>query len=197
MCKIAVVILAAGASTRLGHPKQLLPYKGKTLIRHAAETAYDGGYEPVIVVTGALHEQLLAELKEGHIEVIYNPNWQQGMSASIRTGVEAAEKQEPDAVLIMLCDQPLITSEHLKALGTTFSSLEDGSIVATGYEHIAGVPALFPRKFFNSLKTLQGEQGARELLKVHQNSLVTVSFAGAAVDIDTPEDLSGFMDHGS
>jgi len=197
MCKIAVIILAAGASTRLGQPKQLLPYQGKTLIRHAAEIAHDGGYEPVIVVTGALHEQLLAELKEGHIEVIHNPNWQQGMSASIRTGVEAAEKQEPDAVLIMLCDQPLITSEHLKALGTTFSSLEDGSIVATGYEHIAGVPALFPRKLFNSLKELRGEQGARELLKVYQNSLVTVSFAGAAVDIDTPEDLSGFMDRSS
>jgi molybdenum cofactor cytidylyltransferase len=188
MCKIAVIILAAGASTRLGQPKQLLPYSGKTLIRHAAETALKTRYEPVIVVTGALHEQLLVELKEGSIEVIHNPNWQQGMSASIRTGVEAAEKQEPDAVLIMLCDQPLITSEHLKALGTTFSSLEDGSIVATGYEHIAGVPALFPKKLFNSLKALQGEQGARELLKVHQNSLVTVSFAGAAVDIDTPED---------
>lgn len=197
MCKIAVIILAAGASTRLGQPKQLLPYKGKTLIKHTAETALNTGYKPVIVVTGALHGELLAELKDEDIEVVHNSNWQQGMSASIRTGIEAAEKHQSDAVLMMLCDQPLITSDHLKALGSTFSSIEDGPIIATGYENIAGVPTLFPKKLFNSLKALKGEQGARELLKVHQNSLVTVSFPDAAVDIDTPEDLSRFMDHGS
>lgn len=197
MYKIAVIILAAGASTRLGKPKQLLPYKGKTLIRHAVQIALNAEFKPVIVVTGALHEPLLAELKDEDIEVVHNTDWQQGISASIRTGIEAAEKHQADAVLMMLCDQPLITSDHLKALGSTFSSLEEGPIVATAYEHIAGVPVLFPKKLFNSLKALQGEQGARDLLKVNQNNLVTIPFTDAAVDIDTSEDLSRFMDHGS
>lgn len=188
MSNIATIILAAGASSRLGQPKQLLEFKGKTLIRHAADTALATKCKPVIVVTGALHEELLIELKDMDLVVIHNDDWQKGMSTSIVAGIEKAGEYDPKAVLIMLCDQPLITSGHLNALCTTFSSLEDGPIVATGYHEISGVPAVFPKKHFESLTKLKGEQGARDLMKVHLNSLITVPFIQAAIDVDTTED---------
>lgn len=188
MSNIATIILAAGASSRLGQPKQLLEFKGKTLIRHAAETALATKCKPVIVVTGALHEELLSELKGLDIIAVHNDDWQKGMSTSIITGIGKAQEYNTEAVLIMLCDQPLITSGHLNALCSTFSGLEDGPIVATGYHEISGVPAVFPRKHFESLTQLQGEQGARELMKVHLTSLITVPFIQASIDVDTTED---------
>jgi len=188
MSNIAILILAAGASSRLGQPKQLLAFKGKTLIRHAAETALSTKCKPVIVVTGALHDELLSQIKDLEVVAVHNDNWQQGMSTSIAIGIEKAQEYNAEAVLIMLCDQPLITSGHLNALCSTFSGLEDGPIVATGYNEISGVPAVFPKKHFQSLIKLKGEQGARELMKVHLNSLITVPFIQASIDVDTSED---------
>ncbi|MFC7666147.1 NTP transferase domain-containing protein [Hymenobacter humi] len=110
---VALLLLAAGASTRMGQPKQLLPYRGRTLLRHAAETAVATGCRPVVLVTGAVHDALAAEIADLPIQVIHNPEWKTGMASSIRAGVIAAAQFQPTAYLIMLSDQPLVTPELL------------------------------------------------------------------------------------
>ena len=161
--RTVAVVLAAGGSSRLGQPKQALDYKGRTLLDHAVDTARAAGCDETLVVT-----QLL------------NPNWQEGIASSIRTAVDAY----PGArILFTLCDQPMVTPEHLRALLAV-----DAPIVATAYAGIAGVPAVFAPQFADELRALHGDRGARVVIEAHRDVVTTITFEPAAVDIDTPAD---------
>jgi molybdenum cofactor cytidylyltransferase len=191
-CKI--VLLAAGASTRLGQPKQLLPYQGKTLLRHAAEMACGipppgggQGVGAVFVVLGAHAEQIAPILDNLPVKIIVAEDWQEGMAASLRTGIRAAA--DADAVLILLCDQPLVTKELLAAL---LQEWEPGGIVASDYGEALGPPCVFDRAYFPELLALTGDSGARKLFKKYPCR--TVVFPGGRVDIDTPEEASTLFD---
>jgi molybdenum cofactor cytidylyltransferase len=187
MQRIGLMLLAAGSSSRLGQPKQLLPYQGRTLLRHAAEVAAASGCEPLVLVTGALHEELLPEVAELPFYVVRNEDWQQGMSTSIQAGLDVLEIQTEAAplaaVIVMLCDQPLLTPAIIQQLISGFETAEQ-PLVACEYAGTRGVPTLFSRALFPALHALRGPAGARELLRQHA-ALPAVDFPDGAVDVDT------------
>jgi len=188
---IAVIILAAGSSSRLGKPKQLLDFQTETFIKHTVKTALQTACKPIIVVNGFLQEELNLEMENLPVKVVHNPDWEQGICSSIRAGTTALSKIESsdqiDAVLILLCDQPLITAQHLNQLITQFY-LDKRSIAATNYAAIQGVPAIFGKSLFPILQTLPGDRGAQWLFKEYQDQLTVVPFEGAAIDVDTEDD---------
>ena len=184
---VGLLLLAAGSSSRLARPKQLLPYQGGTLLRHAAEVAAASPCRPLVLVTGALHDELLPEIEGLPFHVVRNDAWMDGMGSSIAAGLQeletAAEGPQVDAVLVILCDQPLLTEDVIGQLIVQFQSTSQ-PVVASAYAGIQGVPALFGREVFPQLLGLQGVNGARELLQQYAH-LPAVDFPGGATDVDT------------
>jgi molybdenum cofactor cytidylyltransferase len=189
MPRIGGILLAAGGSSRMGRPKQLLVYDGKTLLRRAAETLIASTCDPVVVVLGAEFENAKNEIEDLSVQTVLNENWQLGMSSSIKTGLEHLLQVQPDisAIVITLCDQPNIASSHIDQLTTKFCKT-GSEIVAAGYNGIVGVPALFSRNLFDELSKLEGDQGARALIRNREN-VVMIYLKEAAVDLDVPQDL--------
>jgi len=188
--RIGCILLAAGRSSRLGRPKQLLVYEGKTLVRRAAETICSTKYSPTVVVLGSRAPEIAGEIADLPIRTIVNGSWEQGLSSSIAAGLNYLTQIEPNmsAVLITLCDQPLISAKDLNSLGEKFFASRV-SIVAAEYEDTVGVPALFRADLFGDLLTLEGDKGARSLIRENKSTLLTVPLAAAAVDIDTQAEL--------
>jgi molybdenum cofactor cytidylyltransferase len=190
MPAVGIVILAAGGSTRLGRPKQLLPYQGRSLLRRAAETAIATSCRPVIVVLGATADACRSELQDLPVLTVQNPDWTEGLSSSIRLGVATLQAASPpplDAAIVMLCDQPLLTAAILEALVTTFETT-DCEIVASDYGGASGVPALFHHRLFPELLRLTGPQGAKQVMRLHAEQTRAIPFPDGAIDVDTPAD---------
>ncbi len=187
--KIGGLLLAAGGSSRMGQPKQLLQFGGKTLIRGAAETLVGSVCDPCVVVFGAEVEGSRAEIDDLGVGFCINREWQTGMSSSIRAGLRDLLDIEPGitAVVITLCDQPNITSEDIDILVAEFCS-SGFSIVAAGYGGTIGVPALFTNDIFDELLQLEGDKGARQIIRTHPERVQTVAMENATFDIDTPDD---------
>ena len=191
--KIPLIVLAAGGSSRMGSPKQLLPYRGSTLLRHAVDTALASPCRPVIVVLGAAADRAGALLADLPVECAINSEWQRGMGASIRIGLRHILKtQNPAAIMIMLCDQPAVTPEILNKLLNAHQN--EASIVASNYDGIAGVPAIIGRHWFGELLTLDDSAGARFLFKNHPQSVSTIRFTQGSIDVDTPADYARLLD---
>lgn len=176
------MLLAAGSSSRLGQPKQLVRWDGTTLLRRAAELACAVSEGPVVVVLGAHAERCLPELEGLPLTPVVAPDWHEGMAASLRAGIAAVA--HCDAALVLLCDQPQLSHEHLQALCAAW---EPGQLVASDYGPHLGPPCVFDRAFFPELLALTGDQGARKLLQRHAPR--RVPFPGGLHDIDTPADL--------
>ena len=190
---VALLLLAAGASTRMGRPKQLLPYHGRTLLRRAAETAVASGCMPIILVTGALHEALVAEVAGLPIQAIHNADWETGMASSIRAGLAALANARPTAVLIMLSDQPLVTPELLRELMAR-QQLTQAPIVAAAYGDTLGVPAVFDQSVLPDLLALEGAQGANRLIAGRGAAVQRVPFPAGLFDVDTPEQYAALLE---
>lgn len=186
--RVAGLLLAAGGSKRLGRPKQLVEFEGRTLIKRAAEALIEGGCSPVVVVLGAEINASTAELAGLAVEIAINDDWQSGMSSSIRVGMRSLV--DADAVLISLVDQPLLTGEKLRLLNDTFKNTEH-DIVAAEYNGVAGVPAVFSAKLFPALAALEGDKGAREVIRNSPNALA-IPLPEAATDVDKGTDLRRF-----
>jgi molybdenum cofactor cytidylyltransferase len=186
---VGLIILAAGASTRMGTPKQLLAYRGCTLIRHMAEVAIASYCKPIAVVLGANAERIKPEISQLPIKIVENQQWEEGMSTSIRVGLEALLAMNPnlDAVAIALCDQPLVSSPTLERIVEAYH-LTGKPIIASEYSGTLGVPALFNRTLFSELMTLKSTEGAKKLIKKHIHEVFSVPFSEGAIDIDTPKD---------
>jgi molybdenum cofactor cytidylyltransferase len=187
-----LIILAAGGSTRLGTPKQLLKYRGKTIIRRAAETALATPFRPVIAVLGAEAARVKEELAGLEVLTVENPAWPSGMGSSIRAGM--ALLPDVDAVLLTLCDQPLLQPAHLEMLAAAYIGGQPCSIAAASYEGVAGVPALFSRAHFGELCALADGEGAKRLLVTHASRLITIPLPAAAIDVDTREQYEALPD---
>ncbi len=189
---VALLLLAAGASTRMGRPKQLLPYHGRTLLRHAAETAAATGCAPLVLVTGALHETLAAEVAGLPFQVVHNPNWETGMASSIRAGLAAVAGGPPPAVLIMLSDQPLVTPELLLQL-IAQQQRTQAPVVAADYGDVVGVPAVFAAAMWPQLRQLRGAQGAGRLIASLGAAVGRVPFPAGLLDVDTPAQYAALL----
>jgi molybdenum cofactor cytidylyltransferase len=171
LSRLRAIVLAAGGSTRLGAPKQLLPFRGTTLLQHAVDTARAACERVRVVVNPGLRDAVHG------VDVVVNEEWEEGMASSIRRGLEGVET----AVLLLLCDQPHVTAEHLRSLIAA-----GAPIAATGYRGIAGVPAFFAARHLHELRALRGDQGARRLIERH--GAMTIPFEPAGFDVDTAAD---------
>jgi molybdenum cofactor cytidylyltransferase len=192
--KPCIVVLAAGCSARLGRPKQLLAYGQESLVQHAVRTALAAGIGPVVVVTGAGQLAVENEIKGLPATPVFNPDWEEGMGASIRCGTEAAMELYPetDGLLMMVCDQPYVHASHLQHLWET--QVETiAPIVASLYDEIRGTPVIYHESLFEELLALKGDQGARPLLQRHTDQIETVPFSEGAMDIDTEADYTQFL----
>ena len=182
-----IIILAAGSSSRLGKPKQNLVYKSQTLLQRAITTAAASVCKPVIVVLGANEEVIKPTIENDTINIIHNPDWQEGMASSIRLGINALQKIEPKAgsVILTLCDQPFVDTALLDELVKKKSAK---GIVASGYNDTIGAPVLFDAVYFDELLLLKGQEGAKKLLLKYPDEVVTVPFPLGGIDVDTVED---------
>jgi molybdenum cofactor cytidylyltransferase len=181
------LVLAAGASTRFGSPKQLVRVQGRPLLHRAVANAAEIAGQSVLVVLGAHAAELAPLLRHSTASVIVNRDWSEGIASSIRAGV-ARLPPSCDGVLLLLADQAAVTAEDLKRLAGLWRR-QPHYIAASRYETTLGVPAIFPRADFVQLAALRGDRGARDLLRRATDRVVTIELANAAVDIDTPEDL--------
>lgn len=189
--RFGAVILAAGASRRMGTPKQLLALDGKPLVVRAAEAALASPAWPVVVVLGANAEKIRPALARLPVLVTENPAWAEGMAASIRAGVTTLQQfsRHLDAALIALCDQPAFSAGTVDRLVTAQRN-SGRSIVAARYSGRQGAPALFLREHFATLTALTGEEGARTLLNGDPVRVTAVELPELALDLDTPEDFA-------
>lgn len=182
--RVGVVILAAGESTRMGAPKQFVEFRGKSLVRHAVDVAMGSKCRPIVVVVGGNAEAVKMEIPDV-ARLVRNANWAEGMGTSIACGVAAIE-DEADAVVLALCDQPLVTSDILNEL-TAFAG---EGLAAAEYDGTIGVPALFGKQFFPELMALSGKEGAKKFLLRNAANVRRVKCPEAGMDIDTAEDIA-------
>ena len=189
MEKIATVILAAGQASRMGQPKQLLKIGEQNLVQRTVQTVLTAQCYHVVVVTGAYADQVQLTLRDTSATCVHNATWEEGMGSSIRTGMHAVLDTSPDtqAVMILLCDQPLVTPQLLRKL-VVAHAITQQVLVASEYNGIQGVPALFHRSLFPSLLSLSGAVGARKFIQQYSAGVVVVPFSEGKYDIDTPED---------
>lgn len=190
MSSCGLVILAAGGSSRLGRPKQLIMLEGVSLLRRCALAAMDSGCRPIVAVLGAHADVLAAQLGGLSIDVVVNPHWKSGIGTSIRLGVSAvaAAQPAPEAVALLLCDQPLVDGGMIAALVN--GRIESGkAICAAAYSGTLGTPAVFGAGLFGELMRLDDDQGGKTVLMRHWGDVHSLSFPEAAIDIDTEEDV--------
>ena len=185
------IILAAGASSRLGQPKQLLHWRGQTLLAHAINQAQNVFKHNIIVVLGANPTAISAAIDLSTVVTVTNPDWQTGMASSIRAGIRAL----PDtatAAMLMLCDQALITAAHYQSLLNCWQQTPN-HIAASGYQQSVGVPAVFPAHYFPQLLALTGDQGAKRLLQHPAHSVTVLPLPEAELDVDKPDDVTRLL----
>jgi molybdenum cofactor cytidylyltransferase len=194
MNNTGIIILAAGSSSRLGSTKQLLHFKGKTLLKHTVEEAAEAGAQPVVVVTGANADEVSKEIQNEKVEIVFNKNWEQGMASGIVIGLKNAIRlsKELENIIITVCDQPFVSSSLFQQLFQR-QNKSAKHIVASAYADTVGTPALFTIKYFDALMGLTGDQGAKGLLKKYSEDLATVDFPDGYIDIDTQEDYEKLL----
>jgi molybdenum cofactor cytidylyltransferase len=192
--RFGAIILAAGPSTRMGTPKQLLPLEGKPLLVHAVEAALASSAWPVVVVLGANAEAIRPILARMPVLIAENPAWSEGMAASLRTGITTLGQfsRSLDAALIALCDQPAFSAGVIGEL-LAAQHATGRSIVAARYSQRLGVPALFLHEHFPTLAALTGEEGARALLNDDAGRVAAVDLPQLALDLDTPADYAAVI----
>ncbi|RYY57541.1 MAG: nucleotidyltransferase family protein [Chitinophagaceae bacterium] len=197
MDKIGIIILAAGESVRLGRPKQNLYYNGKSLVQHVSDEAKKAGLDPVIVVTGAFEKEVLEKLDTDGLTISHNKDWQQGMAAGIKSGLNALDTAGAfDAVIVSVCDQPFLSA-------TIFESLKEArlhtgkGIIASAYAGTVGVPVLFDKKYFTALENAEEAEGTKKLIHQFREDLAHVDFEAGSIDIDTEEDYNLLLDQSS
>jgi molybdenum cofactor cytidylyltransferase len=187
--KYGIIILAAGSSSRMGRPKQLLRYNNQSLLQHIVNIALEAAIGPVMVVLGAEAELLKKELDESKIITVINKDWQEGMGSSIRFGLQQLTERFPatEGVIFTVCDQPFITSSLLCDLIANYQQTKN-LVIASVYEDTKGTPAFFHRDIFPELSALNGDKGAKQILNNNKDHLGLVSFPMGSLDIDTETD---------
>ena len=184
-----IVILAAGSSTRLGQPKQLLEFQGTSIIQRITQIAVDAVQKPVVVMLGANFSLIHGRIAHLPVHTVYNPDWTQGMTSSIRKGLMALLCFSPDTegVIFAVCDQPYITPDLFREM-ISVGSQSQKPIVACLYNNVLGTPVLFKKEYFDVLLALKDNEGARKILQSHPESAESVPFPLGIFDVDTMQD---------
>ncbi|MBB2148040.1 nucleotidyltransferase family protein [Pedobacter gandavensis] len=189
--KTGIIILAAGNSSRLGKPKQLLHYQGESLLEIVSKAAIQSSCNPIIIVLGAYAKEISAAHRLNGPTYVVNYNWEKGMSSSIAVGMSAAlaHTKDLDQVIISVSDQPFISSEIIENLIKRQQESRKG-IVSCSYAQTSGTPVLFRKKYFPQLLSLHGNQGAKQLLKQYPEDSSSLVFELGYIDIDTESDYN-------
>jgi len=191
---LSILILAAGSSSRMGQSKQLLSVGGVPLIKHTVNAALGTGHD-VMVVLGARHDEHRAVLQDLDITTLYNKDSEKGIGSSITSGVRHIIQTHPSThnILIMVCDQVLVTTEYLRALIRLHDqSTPTPGITASKYADTIGVPAVFNTIHFEELLSLKGDVGAKKIIQAHRESVEVLDFPEGVIDLDTPEDYERY-----
>jgi molybdenum cofactor cytidylyltransferase len=190
MSNLAIAILAAGASSRMGKPKQQLLFRGKSLVQHAVDIAIETGCSSIYLVVNPEH-RVLNDKFAYSVNLLVNASFAEGLSTSIRLATATVSAMtEIDGLLFLNCDQPYLTSAELLRL---IGHYEDGKIVASSFSGTIGSPAIFDRVFFNDLLQLKGDVGAKHIIKQNREHLVICEMSDAEFDIDTPDDYKALL----
>jgi molybdenum cofactor cytidylyltransferase len=188
-----LIILAAGNSSRMGEPKQLLPFEGKTFLQCTIDAALGSKATSKVVVLGADKDEIKKSFRADSIPVIHNPEWEKGMASTMQKGLQYLTKfKKLDQVILVLCDQPFVHSGILDSLIDLQESTGKG-IVACKYADTLGVPALFTQQYFEEMMGLKNSEGAKKVIYNHLNDVAELDFAKGAVDIDTYEEYEELM----
>lgn len=192
---VCIIILAAGASSRMGAPKQLLLIDGKTLIRRVCETAMDTPCFPIVTVLGANRNIIKPELERMPITVIDNPQWEKGMSSSIKMGLVGAYMtiKEIEAAIFLTVDMPYVNVELINNMIKKAKSDTNIEIVACKYENQIGIPVLFKRSLFNDLLELTGDEGAKKVVMRNKEKTALIDFPEGKLDLDTIDEYRKFV----
>lgn len=187
---IEVLILAAGASRRLGQPKQLVKYNDETLIYRITNEAIAAGIGNVTVVTGFKSEEVLSEIKNLKADFFYNKEWEEGIGSSIRNGLKHVLSQRPEtnAIIITMVDQLFVDASHLQKLTNAYDPSRP-MIIASAYSGTFGVPVLVDNFYFEMLKGLKGDEGGKKIFVNYLKNIVEIPFIQGSIDIDEQEDL--------
>ncbi len=191
---ISILLLAAGSSSRMGRPKQLLLVEGEPLLLRTLRIALASKATNTVVVLGYQAKEIQSILNTQPVSVIVNPQWEKGMGNSFKFGLAEILKLKPDtsAVLTLVCDQPLLTTHHLDELLHHYTSTGK-PIITSGYSKVQGVPTIFDRTIFPELLSIDDHQGAKHVIEKNPDRLVSVPFVGGEVDMDTPEDYDSLI----
>jgi len=187
---IEILIMAAGASRRLGQPKQLVDYHGQSLIRRISKECIDAKIGRVTVVTGFNHEEIEKEISDLKVNIFYNAVWEEGLGASIRNSLKHVldNKPQTNAILLTMVDQPFVNADHLKKLAKAYDPSRP-MIIASAYSSTFGVPVLFDSQYFEEMKQLKGDEGGKKIFVKYLRNIVEIPFIQGAIDIDEKEDL--------
>ena len=194
--EFGIIILAAGDSSRMGQSKQLLKVGDQTLLQKSIQTAIDSGIEKIVVVLGSNDKAHLENIKTLPVKTVINENWKTGMGSSIKSGLKSLMESHVDAVIIMVCDQPFVTSDHIKSLIATHRK-KHKPLVAARYASTFGVPALFTKKYLDQLLALGDNEGAKKIIMTHEKEVGVLDLPEAAIDLDTFEDYRKFITNSS
>lgn len=188
-----ILIVAAGNSSRLGEPKQLLKFKGKTLLRNVVEEAIKVS-QSVVVVTGSGHSQISKEIEDLKVKIVENIHWNEGMGPSIKIGITQLLNEFPEVqnIIISVCDQPFIKASVFSDLIQMQKDSQKG-IVASKYSDTLGTPVLFTKKYLEELSRLSGQEGAKKIIQKFKDDIAEMNFEKGAIDIDTQTDYQKLM----
>jgi molybdenum cofactor cytidylyltransferase len=187
---IEILILAAGASRRLGHPKQFVHFKGSSLIRRIVNESLKSNIGKATVVTGYEQDAVAGEIGDLDVDVFYNSEWEEGIGSSIRNGLSHVLKKSPgtNAVLITMVDQPFVDAQHLQKIAGVYDPARP-MIIASAYSGTFGVPVLVDNYYFEMLKGLKGDEGGKKIFVEYLKNIVEIPFIEGSIDIDEQEDL--------
>lgn len=191
--ELSILLLAAGSSSRLGRSKQLLKVESESLLLRSSNLSLQVS-KNVFVVLGSNFEEHVQSIKHLSVAIVENKEWERGLGSSLKAGLRQIVEKNPEtkSVLILVCDQPLLTSSHLSKLAEV-GEATNKLIVSSLYNNVLGVPALFKKELFNELLKLDDSEGARKLIQQKKNDVEIVDFPGGEIDLDTPEDVKKFF----
>ncbi len=187
MAKVPIILLAAGASSRMGQPKQLLPWGNQTLIENQIHTLLKTGH-PVHVVLGSNSNLVIPVIEKYDVNIVINTDWESGMGSSISLGISEIIQKYPDAngVLITLLDQPLITTSYIEKMLETYQPGSQQILVSRSASGWTGVPVIFDKCYFKELSELKNQEGAKKIVKRHEENVILLDGGELLEDMDTP-----------
>ncbi|NMM48302.1 nucleotidyltransferase family protein [Flammeovirgaceae bacterium KN852] len=187
---IGVMILAAGSSSRLGYPKQLVQFQDKPLLQHVIDVAESLPFTVKTLVLGANSNEIRSIINPKSFKLVLNDDWRKGMATSIQSGLKKSLEIKPELehIMILLSDQPFINTQKLNEIIETQLNSQNNSTFSE-YNGQIGVPAIFSKELFNDLMSLEGDQGAKKLIIRDNIKYNTVRFEDGVFDIDTQEDV--------